>query len=1085
MPNAYGKDVPVKNGIIPSLGWVSPLSQHNNEYYEPEGGLTQAMQNNFRKLLKTQFGLDLEADFRGAYSRIFVVHSRMKERMGEYLQKMEKYEIMPESKETYRLRQEEARAMEDALFYEMAKGGLAVIPAGEAEPRQIRCDVSQDAFVVTEPFSQCAPQPIMEKYKVHEPVYQPVPQAPEEINEPDPFTEPEPLWPEKPEPVAVNPPGREPVPPRFMNRPVEPDPPLDPMRFGSKEALAEEIFREKLEESGLKEPTEQLEDPGEFTMNEPEEVAKPDIVIPEAPIKPEAFDIAEQMAEALEEEAPELDRRVLWIEDQPGPFEEKEPVRPVMVKPADVPSPVYYKMPDRPKLKYRYEFDEPEPPELRHPEIQLPDPPVLDLSDLKEPPYPELGPEPPKPGVLARMFSWVSARAKEKVTAYDKWKKDAADLPRRREQWEAEQNEYQNKIELRERKYAAEKAEYDRLSEEYRKDAELYQEENNVNLLRYEKKSQAYQEALEKFGGGAYVTAKAMLRDSRMRGYDLSSDPKLVADHQKLKEEYEKQLEIAKKKLADEKLRVDQEYQEKLDKWEKENSGTIEENLRRKNEFEKKLDEFHDELDKWEENFLECHGDPEKISRKYDELETDYQNKLKQYFDDKEEHEKRVKRYEDSKKRCKENAVRQGMDPEEALAANIQFRADTVVHEKKIDDYHKYLKDHPEIKTYNNELVDYNEAIENKEWAENSYDEYIEEKREYDAAKKEYDQKKAAFDDLEAAKKHYREAVDTMKKEAGKEAEQQIENYDNAQNEYKSAYKKYREDDNNWLFQKSAFDENVRRMYEPGGVHTRWKERKKDYEDANQQYRKQLEKYEKDKYTFKSRHDAWEMKKQDHESQVKKYNLKKAVYDSKMEQIQKVKDANALESEKAKQADLQDPLFKDYLMNTGRYASRDTWHKQFDGDYKNVIENRKKMDLSREAEKVRTMSETYQKRKKAAPTEISKAEEYSYNLRKKEKAHLDKYPSGMKNFVRDLYHAENRAVSNAGKMKNLNKEAYRDAALQRMYLSVVRKKTDKFAHSADGLLGNTKDMEALLKKDNMDYAISQMKNGGIILTITI
>ncbi len=1074
--NRFGKAIPAKDGVIPSLGWVRPLSSQNTDYYEPEGGFKASTQRNFKKLLKSRFGLDLEADFRGSYNRILVSNRSVKIRLDDYYKKMEEYEIMPESKQTYELRQKAAEDLEDALFYEMAKGGLAVIAAGEAEPRQIRCDVSADTFVVTEPYSQCAMPAIMSKYQVIEPVMQAVPEAPRAIDEPAPFTEPEPVWPDKPEPVIVNPPGKEPVPPTLMKRPQEPELPQDPMRFGSKEALVEEILKNKIEEAGLKEPAEQLEDPGVFDMEEPKEVEKPNIVIPEPPVRPEACDVEEQMQEILDNEAPQLDRRVLYVMDEPEPFTGKEPVRPVMVKPADIPDPVYLELVDPPKIKYKYEFEEPETPELRIPQIKPPEAPVLDLSDLKEPEYPEdPGNEPPNPGFIARLFSWARPGIRAQIAAHDKWVRDSASLASRREQWEKDHDAYQNKVELREEKYNKEKAEYDRLSTEYREDAAIYQAENNFNLMRYEKKSQAYQEALNKFGGAEYVTAKAMLRESRERGNDRSSDPQLAAEHQKLKEEYEKQLKTAKENLAAEKIREEQEHQKQLEEWEKGNSSIIEENLRRKAEFENKLDEQRGELEKWEENFGDCHGDPEKIAKRYDELESEYQRKLKEYFDDKEHHENRVKEYENAVEACKKKAIEEGMNPEEALELNRQYKADEKLFEAKIDALHKYRADHPEIGDYQDKLVDYQEAKESKEWAEQDYEEYIEKKQEYDAAKKEYDQKKAAFEDLGKAKEQYKADVENLKKEAEEEADHQIQNYDNARKEYDARYEQYKKDDKYWAEQKAIFDENARKMYEPGGLHTRWEERKKAYEDANKTFKAQMAKYDRDKRSFGSRHETWEQKKKDHDAKMESYNRKKAVYDTKMAQIKKIENANRNEEAKARAANLDDPLFKDFVMNTGRYSSRDVWGKQLQDNYSDIIESRKKMDLSREAERIRNTSGVYQKTKKAAPEKVSRAEENSYELRKKEKAHLDKYPSGMKGFVKNLYRAENAAISDAGQVKNLSREAYRDAAVRSMYLSVVRRKADAFAKTYDGREGHTEEINELLDKNYMNSAIGRMK----------
>ena len=210
--NKLPKDIPVINGVQTSLGWVQPLDPHNDQYYAPEDGFSEATGKNFSKVLKNYFGIDLEADPKDALDRIYVTNKSTELSLNDYFKEMEENSIMPECQEKYKLREEIAQKATNALFYEMAKGGLAIIPLGEKEPRQIRCDKNKEVFTVTEPYSECFIGKVQEKY-ITKVDYETAPAKP--------IAPVAPVF-DEPEPTAKDPglftgvaPGKKPVIPRF------------------------------------------------------------------------------------------------------------------------------------------------------------------------------------------------------------------------------------------------------------------------------------------------------------------------------------------------------------------------------------------------------------------------------------------------------------------------------------------------------------------------------------------------------------------------------------------------------------------------------------------------------------------------------------------------------------------------------------------------------------------------------------------------------------------------------------------------------------------------------------------------------
>ena len=143
-----------KHDVETSLGWV-PYKRNPNEFYGISDGYDDTAREQFDYILKEVFHLDIEADPADALSRIVMAGNVGDKWSSIYSNKLKEIKAMPESKDKYALREKEAKEFIKGLFYEMAKGGLAIIKDDETEPRQVRYDSYKGHFIITEPFSKC------------------------------------------------------------------------------------------------------------------------------------------------------------------------------------------------------------------------------------------------------------------------------------------------------------------------------------------------------------------------------------------------------------------------------------------------------------------------------------------------------------------------------------------------------------------------------------------------------------------------------------------------------------------------------------------------------------------------------------------------------------------------------------------------------------------------------------------------------------------------------------------------------------------------------------------------------------------
>ena len=99
----FAGEVPVVNGVQASLNWAVPYTNNDNNYHMPPGEYTEKTKENFFKVLKNEFNIDFEANWRDAVSRFVVTNPTTKDFLERYAANMEEYEIMPHCQEKYQL----------------------------------------------------------------------------------------------------------------------------------------------------------------------------------------------------------------------------------------------------------------------------------------------------------------------------------------------------------------------------------------------------------------------------------------------------------------------------------------------------------------------------------------------------------------------------------------------------------------------------------------------------------------------------------------------------------------------------------------------------------------------------------------------------------------------------------------------------------------------------------------------------------------------------------------------------------------------------------------------------------------------
>ena len=952
--------IPVVNGVQSSLVWLQPFTNYDANYYMPPGDYTADTEKNFRKVMKDYFQLDFEGNWQDVISRLVVTNRSTKSFIEKYAADMEELDLMPNCKEKFDKKAEAAEELQKGLLYEMAKGGLAIFKPGESQPRQLRCDKDPKVMVVTEPLADCFIGEIQKKYRTpFQP--RPLPHALEKPQPPKPFTEPEPKGPGEVKPVTLKHPGSMPKENRIKKRPEDLKPVEDILKDKTREQLIDERYKEKLAKytEGLLKPTEEkdepkleVEDPGEFTMRPPREIKVPD--------KPAACDIAKAMEEEAAKINTRLDPKYYYISYlDPGEFDLPEPKHPLVDEPKfpDPPEKVPY-IDRKPVIKYF--FEEPKLMKVEPEGLEEPVEPKLDLSDLKEPKYPELREEPPQPGFFKRLFSRFNSDWRKQVEDHENWVKERDTLSQRREEWEEEHDRYNEKVVLRTEKYKVEMEKYQPKLKAYADAAQELAPANDMFRTQYNMEKYSYEKDLEKLGGKPYT-------DAKQRHTDNPDDPKFL-------KEYEEMREMAKAKLQTEKF----EYERRLKLWEEKNKEAIAENKKRELAYGLTLEDYELKHAEYKKNYEGC-DTPEDHQARRDQLLEAYEADREYYEAAKKRHEERVETYKAQLEKCVEHAKKNGIDPEEALAANRERAQREKQSDQAYAEVGQFIADHPEIGEYDMAVA---EAQDEEEWRgvyETALEDWKEEKEEYEKAKLEYEQKLAAYKDFKTAKDSYEEKYKEAEKKAMAEARYEVDDAIHKNHvemaEFPERDAANKKEQQIWDRENERVKENNRKMYEPGGLIYNWHEKVKAYEEDVKRYNREVTKYNQDLESLPQRRQEWKLRKNAHDQEVIAYEAKKQAYEKREEEIKAVRDANRLEKGSLDYNDMKNPLYREY-MERSYLAGYYSWSSYMNGNFK--MDARQGRDLTNEAKNLKMASKQYQKEKNSAPKVPSSKEQQEY-----------------------------------------------------------------------------------------------------------
>ena len=1017
---AAPKDIPVVNGVQTSLGWVAPLDPHNDQYYAPDGGFSDITGQNFEKVLKNYFGIDLEADPQDALNRIYVTNKTTEMALDTYFKEMEENSLMPECQEKYKTREEIAHKATNVLFYEMAKGGLAIIPLGEKEPRQIRCDKNKEVFTITEPFSECSIQKIADKYRT---------QVQKEVVPAKPLPPDEPVF-NEPEPKAKDPgvftgtaPGKRPVIPKFKKRP---DPPVwkDLLEGKTEEQLAEEIFKAEMEKSGYVKPDPVPEDPGEFNMKIPEKPRDPETIkLGEPPVRPAAYDTLDALMEESQKNQKRLDPKYYDIKNlDPGEFAYIEPKRPVLDNPVlnDLEL-----LPDgKPVTKYLFEkpvlkITMPEAPSGKAPE--------LDLSGLEDPgEAPLLRDEPPQVSGVKRFFRFLSSEWRRQIRDRDSWEAEKKTYPKRLEEWERKSERYESLREQRE--IALEKKRAEWLESQKHEDPDI-QLDNDLAIMKYKEDLKRYEESKRALGSN----------------YDA----------EKLK------------------------YENLVKEWEKKEADVIAENKRRREQYLKDKAIVRAERAEYLKNFGALAGKPAEIEKRKAELQDEYEEKLQEFLDRKTRYETQKNAFEAEIRKCRLQAEKDGIDPDEAVEANRKWREEQkfaqILDEKIVD----YRLAHPEIGEYDTALQEYEENKSFKEDLKERMEEYNEEKAEYDKAKLAFDQKKAAFENLSEANKRYEKIVDEKRSFAKYIASKKVEKNRQEKAEFPKLLEEYNKEIKIYDRDKAQFEENVKKLSEPGGLIYKWEEKNAKYQQDLEAYKKKCLECENYNATLDIKKQSWEIKKQTYEIEKQIYEEKKKIYDAECKRIDEIAERNSRRADEAAAKDMSNPKYKDLVLNGTQYNFGHSKWAQKIPNFKTDL--REKMDVGLDKIYKEQDFKNYAKLKNRAPKNPSAEEQQAYIKRVMVNDKVKNYADGMKPFMTGLYMSEDDHFKTIEQSKDIDLKKYRDLALESMYLGVVKDKAEKYAAKDYFSNLSTGPINKLLSKDHKDSAIAAMRKNKALM----
>ena len=1030
------------NGVESRVGWVVPHSDKDQNYYMPRAEFDQQTRNLFTRVLKERFNLNLEADPQDAARRIFTYNRSGKDFMAEYLNEMEELDLMPDCKEKFQKREEAARELEKGLFFEMAKGSLAICPLGETEPRQLLCDTDNRVISVSEPLDQASPavmQALFNNYTKKD-----VPREPREPYKPV-FREKEPDKPVEPEPFTMKAPGAKPQPPklRAFTMPI-PSRPARILADKTRAELREEVYRELKAKAEYKipvKPVAVVNDPGVFDEEEPERPVKRELeYMEEPPVKPDDYDAVKFQIETLEKEVsamrPENDPRFISKTRHPGEFTMDPPKKPQLDYP-DIPvPPTYKKLIGEPKPKFR--FYKPElkyrvPEGIEDPGDKLPDTPKYRKEPIKKNPKekpnePVLRDAPPQPGGFKRAFSFLSSSWREQVRDYDAW-------TRERDEWPAKTDAY-NK-ELREWK-----AESDRIEAEHKAwEAECKQLDTDYakTLNEYSEKKVAWDEAVKDLEQENFMIK--LQYDAELKEYEN--------DVQRLGDMFEAE------KFAYEKAHAEWESGEI-------NKPIIAENKALQDKYEAEYEEFTKKETEYNENYKDCNNDPEKIKDRRGELAADYEEKLKDYEVFKERHDQQVRAYEESIEKVKARAKEAGRDPEADVKDYEAVIAKEIAYEKKTAELSDLIAKSTVVSDYDNALQQYKEDQSLKEDVESAFQEELEdweiEHREWKAKKDAHDLKVAAFKDYDAAQKQYEidkavydQNMKTLDERADQVTDQRIRENEKAITvDYPAQKKEYDREKKAYDDAVDRWEQGIEDMKKPGGLIYNWEKSVVDYNKAKKDHQLAVQKFKKEVKEYPAKLQAYNAKLDAHVKELERYNKEMSQYKIAKQKYDDAVEANTRAQNEHRKQLYTNPAYRDYsLKATGYVNGYYRWKNQFKDNFQYNALQSKNPEVYKQQQT--TLFKDYEKRKKNAPQYVGGQEAREYTRRVTEHNYLKQYPEGMRPYLKALNRQENTLnVSLNNKYKkdsDFTLADYKTVAVERMYLSLVRDKAETFAKS--------------------------------------
>ena len=747
------------------------------------------------------------------------------------------------------------------------------------------------------------------------------------------------------------------------------------------------------------------------------------IEIGEPPERPAAYDTYDALVAEADASEKRLDPKYYDIKTlDPGEFWLKEPKRPVLENPA--PAELELIPEDRPTTEYV--FTKPTL-KITMPKEIVGHAPVLDVSDLEYPgEAPVLRDESPQVSGLKRFFRIFSSDWRRQIRDRDSWEKERDTYPSRLEEWERKSEEYEKRFE--QRKIAYDKKHLEWLESQKHEDPDV-QLANDLAIMKYKEDLRKFEWTKEQLGSG----------------------------------------------FAAEKTR----FENSLKEWEENSPGIIEENKERREQYLKECEIIRAEREEYLKNFEELTGKPDLIAKRKAELEADYEEKLKDYLDVKERYDAQKRAYEAEVRKCRLEAEKNGIDPNEAVEANRKWRDEQkvsqILYEKAVD----YRQAHPEIGEYDSAAEEYEANKGLKESLEERMEEYEEEKKEYDQAKLEYDQKKEAFLDIKAANERYDEVVRQKRADAKYEAYQRIEKNRQEKAEFPKVMERYEYECKIYDRDKAQFEANVKKMHEPGGLIYKWEEKDRKYQQDLADYKKKCLECENYNATLDIKKQAWEIKKQTYEIEKQIYEEKKKIYDAECDRIAEIYSRNSEKGRNANEKDMADPRYKDFVLNGFQYnIGRSRWASKIP-NYKTQM--RDKMDVKIDMVNKKQEFADYARKKGKAPKQPTGEEQQAYVKRVKLNDQLKKYPDGMKNVVTGLFKYETDQEKKIDEAKDIDLKKYKEMALESMYLHVVRDKFNKYAKDDYYKNMSADPLNKLVSKEHKDKAIAEMKKNKTLM----